>query len=139
LIPILTTWINQKRWLDEIAENKDAKARVVEGQSDSPAAMVWSAMTQMYGEAWIKKYGEKPNPVWTRMLKDIPLNRIQRGLRRTVEASSDFPPSLPKFAEYCSRIFGEESSQKALPPRTKTNRETALEHLAEVKSILGVV
>jgi hypothetical protein len=134
MVPLPTTFINGKRWLDEIT--LDTQEKIVQSQADSPAAMVWSAMTQLYGEAWIKKFGPEPTEVWRKMLIGIPNDRIKRGLRACVESGSDFPPSLPKFLEYCAERFGENDQQKL--PKPIADTEMALASIEKMKEILGV-
>lgn len=135
LIPHATTFLNQSRWLDEIVEDKDAKARVAEEQNKTPAHMVWSAMTQMYGEAWIKRHGERPTEIWHKMLKGMSMDRLKRGLRATLESGSEFPPSLPRFIECCAKRF-DEIYPTALP-KPKGDKELAFKALDEMKQILG--
>ena len=135
LIPMPTTFLNGARWQDEIV--LDTKEEIVKNQGESPATMVWSAMTQLYGEPWIKKYGEQPNEVWRKFLAEMPVHRIKRGLRRCVDEGSDFPPSFPKFAEYCSPTFGEQTEQPRLPAAPR-DEEKALAAIEEMKRILGV-
>lgn len=133
-IPMPGTYINQKRWLDEVIEHTDAKTRVNEAQGESPAHTVWSAMTEMYGDNFIKKHGEVPTPIWSSMLKNMPIVRIKRGLRTTFNSGSDFPPSLPKFMEYCKMTF-EEEHPLALP-KPPANKKLAFEAFEEVLKIL---
>ena len=64
LVPMAATYINGKRWEDEIVEDRDAKARVHSSITTGPAMMVWKAMTQMFGKPWIDRHGESPMPVW---------------------------------------------------------------------------
>lgn len=136
LIPLPTTFINNARWEDEIVQAQTQQERIVENGSESPAHTVWSAMTQMYGNQWVGKFGERPNELWRKMLKDIPVERLKRGLRRSLEASKEFPPSLPKFLEYCSKSF-EEQYPTALPRAAVTDKETALSHLKSIQEILN--
>ena len=135
LIPLPTTYINGERWNDEIA--LDIKEEIIQNQAEDASTMVWSAMTQLYGEPWIKKMGERPNEVWRKFLEQMPIHRIKRGLRKCVEEGSDFPPSFPKFAEYCSSTFGEQTEQPLLP-RAPRDEEKALAAIEEMKRILGV-
>lgn len=137
-IPHATTYLNQKRWQDDIVEDKPATTRVQENGQQSQAHTVWSAMTQMYGSAWVNKHGETPSPVWVSQLKNIGNDRIKRGLRRTLESKSEFCPSLPKFVEYCGLTFGEECEilQPQLP-KPKCNQEKALDAIEEMKRILN--
>lgn len=135
LIPHPSTFINQRRWEDAIA--LDAKERIIKEQGESPANMVWSAMTQMYGETWIRKFGDSPNPVWRKQLEHISIPRIRRGLARVRDEGLEHPPSLPKFVEMCARTF-EELHPPGLP-RPRSDEKIAMESIAEMKRILGVL
>ena len=134
LIPHPSTFINQRRWEDQIAVG--AKDRIIKEQGDSPANMVWSAMTQMYGQTWINKFGESPNPVWRKQLENISIERIRRGLSRIRDEGLEHPPPLPKFVEMCARTF-DEIYPPALP-RPRSDEKLAIESIAEMKRILGV-
>jgi hypothetical protein len=131
-----TTILNQRRWEDEIVVHRGAKERVVENQDKSPTELVWSAMTQMYGDQWINKHGERPPEVWRRALNDMPRVRIGRGIRETLRSGSEFPPSLPKFLEYSAATF-EELNPPSLP-KPPGDRALALESIEKMKEILGV-
>jgi len=133
-IPLPSTFINQKRWQDEIVEGKDAKARVVESASNSNAHTVWAAMVGMYGQAWINKFGEEPDRFWSGFLNGITPARIQRALRYTLENDKEFPPSLPKFKGYCRPTF-EEQYPPALP-KPPGDKAKALAAFDEVNKIL---
>jgi hypothetical protein len=134
-IPHATTFINGKRWEDEIVEQKSGTDRVQETQTNSPVDMVWSALAQMYPSIFVAKYGEKPLPVWRTQLKDIPLERLQRGLRLTLHSKSEYPPSLPTFIMYCAERF-DEQHPTALP-RPYSDPKLAEEALSECLRILG--
>jgi hypothetical protein len=135
-IPHATTFINGARWEDDIVEQKNGTDRVQETQTDSPVDMVWSALAQMYPSIFVAKYGEKPLPVWRSQLKNIPMERLQRGLKMTLHSKSDFPPSLPTFMVYCAQRFDEETAQPKLP-KPECTQEVALNAIAEMRSILG--
>lgn len=135
-IPLPTTYLNQRRWEDEVAPDKDAKTRVVERQDKSPAHTVWSAMTQMYGDAWVKKHGEEPTEIWRKLLSTMSEEQIKKGLRATFDSGNEFPPSLPRFAEYCKGAPSLPEA-KALP-RPEGNYEVQMAAIDEMKKILGI-
>lgn len=135
-IPMPATFLNQRRWEDPIPEFKTAKERVVENGNRSKADTVWSAMTQMYGEAWIKKHGESPTEIWKKLLAGMTETQIKRGLRATFESGNEFPPGLPKFAEYCKG--GAQLPEHRMLPKPKGDPEKAMAAIEEMKRILGV-
>jgi len=136
-IPLPTTFINGERWDDAIAIPQDAKTRVIEFENGNDTHdIVWSAMTQLFGDSWIKKHGEKPPELWRKLLKDIPKERILRGLKRCTADHREFPPSLPKFMEYTAKTF-DEVYPPALP-KPLGDPAIALKSLQEMKTILGV-
>ena len=98
LIPHPSTFLNGRRWEDEIVLPRREEA--IEDVSDI-CAMVWSACTQMFGQSWINKHGSKASPVWRRQLEHLKQRDIQRGLRALMELGQDNPPSLPRFVELC--------------------------------------
>lgn len=137
-VPMPMTFLNQERWADEIVENKGAVERATDEakETQSKHDFVWAALSQMYGETFTNKFGEKPPEIWRKMLATIEWPRLKRGLRLALNSGNEFAPSLPKFMEYCAKTFGEQTAQKALPSSPKTDTETALKHLAEARKIL---
>lgn len=135
LIPFPATFINQRRWEDEISVGR--KEQIIKEQGESPANMVWSAMTQMFGQSWVNKYGDTPLPVWRDQLKNISIPRIRRGLSRVRDEGLDYPPSLPRFVEMCARTF-DEIHPPALP-RPRSDEKVAIDSINEMKRILGVL
>ena len=133
LIPHPSTFLNGKRWQDEIVEDIDAKERVHASVSTGPAMGVWKAMTQMFGQPWIDKHGETPTPVWVTQLARIPEAQLSRGLRAT--ADSVFPPSLPEFLMLCRAQPSDLPQFKALP-RPYSPEEIAGPAFAELRSML---
>lgn len=114
-VPYPETFLNGRMWENEISLTVRQEARE-EAETGDNASMVWSAMLEMYGERWIKEHGVKPGELWHKFLRDIPFNRVKRGLRATLQRNTEHPPSLPKFMEYCAPTFGElHPSAPALP------------------------
>lgn len=115
LIPHATTWLNRRRWDDEIVEDRDAKERVHSHISTSNAMLVWKAMTQMYGNIWINRHGESPRPVWVTQLHHLSESQIKKGLRELVNSGAEFPPALPAFIAMCRRQSDTLPEFKSLP------------------------
>ena len=146
-IPMPTTFLNQERWADDVP--RDTKEKIKSEKPNDAAGLVWIAMVEFFGQKWIKEHGEKPSEIWRKMLAPLPEHRLKRGLRKCFESGSDFPPSLPKFMEYCARTFGEESEERALwdqerlaqlppPEGVSSDPIKADEAFQEMFKILGV-
>ncbi len=115
LVPHATTFLNGKRWLDEIVEERNAQARVHGSVTTGPAMIVWKAMTQMFGKQWIDRHGESPMPVWVTQLSKLPDEKIRKGLRECADSGAEFPPSLPSFLAMCRRQSETLPEFKSLP------------------------
>jgi len=135
LVPMAATYINGKRWEDEIVEDRDAKARVHSSITTGPAMMVWKAMTQMFGAPWINRHGESPQPVWVSQLAKVPEAQIKKGLRECADSGAEFPPSLPSFLAMCRRQSTTLPEFKALP-RPWGSEEAANPAFDELRKIL---
>lgn len=137
LIPHPTTFINGKRWEDEIIEDKPAHVRVSEATGSNNAEIMWKGLVQIYGKAWTDRHGEKPPPVWQTQLKHLEEYQVKRALRKTLDSKSEFMVSLPKLLEFAAKTFGEQHpEQKRL--ESPRNRELGLKAFAECLEILGV-
>ena len=135
LVPHATTFLNRKRWQDEIVEDRDAKERVHGAVTTGPAMMVWKAMTQMFGKPWIDRHGESPMPVWVTQLSKIPEAQIKKGLRECADSGREFPPSLPSFLAMCRRQTDNLPEFKSLP-RPWPTEKAAESAFAELQKIL---
>jgi hypothetical protein len=135
-IPMPTTFLNQARWQDEIPKTYHEK--VASTPVENEAQLVWSALTQFYGTSFHKKHGQKPPELWRKMLKDMPEERLRRGLRATFDMCPEFPPSLPQFIAYCKPTFGELYPPVPQLPRPDGDPEIAADAFTEMKKILGV-
>lgn len=133
-IPMPTTFLNQARWEDDIPQTRQQK--VASAPVTNEAELVWTAMEQFFGDLWVKRYGPKPTEIWRKMLKGVSEPRLKRGLRCTFESGSEFPPSLPKFMEYCRPTFGELHPPRPALPRPEGSEAVALDALKQMKSIL---
>ena len=133
-IPMPTTFLNQARWLDEVPQTRQEKTAATPVTNE--AELVWVAMEQFFGKTWLNQYGPKPTEMWRKMLKGMSEQRLKRGLRCTFESGAEFPPSLPKFVEYCRPTFGELHPPRPLLPRPEGSDEVALDALEKIQSIL---
>ena len=135
-VPMMATFLNQERWDFEITitRKEDATERAHTGDN---ADKVWAVLIEMYGEQFVKLHGAKPSQLWIKFLRDLPGERIKRGLRITMERNTEFPPSLPSFLTNCAPTFGEQHPEKALP-RPGGDPDRAAEAFKTMKEILGV-
>lgn len=136
LVPHATTFLNRRRWEDEIVEDIDAKARVHASISTAPAMGVWKAMVQMFGQPWIDRHGESPPTVWVTQLSKVTEGQIKRGLRATADSGAVFPPSLPEFLANCRAQSSDLPEFKALP-RPYSPLSIADPAFEELRAILG--
>jgi hypothetical protein len=136
LIPHAATFINGKRWEDEIVIESKPIDRVQEKQGQSPIDSVWSAFAQMWPSLFVEKYGVKPLPVWRTQVSKLEIKYVMRGIKIACASGEQFPPSLPTFLKYCSKTFGEETAQPKLP-KPECSQEVALKAIAEMRKILG--
>lgn len=133
-IPLPTTFLNQARWEDAIPQTHTQK--VASTPIKNEADLVWSAMTQFFGDQWVKRHGPKPTELWVKMLKNVSKERLHRGFRRIYESHAEFPPSLPKFMEFCAKTFDEQHPPALPKPPGDTKK--ALEAIETMKQMLGV-
>lgn len=134
-VPHATTFINGKRWEDEIVEEVTPVDRAQVDQSKSPVDAVWSAFAQMWPSLFVSKYGEKPLPVWRTQVNKLPMVRVLRGIRYACNSKKEFPPSLPTFLGYCASTF-EEENPTALP-KPAGDPKVAQAAISEMLQILG--
>lgn len=130
LIPHPSTFLNGRRWEDEIVIPK--REKVIEDKSDL-GKMVWSAMTQLFGNSWITKHGDTPPPVWKSQLSGLTPEDIKRALRYLVDSGEQHPPSLPYFVKLCRSNTLPEFKQL---PRPERNEELAFEAFTQLRKIL---
>lgn len=98
MIPHPATYLNGRRWEDEIVIPR--KEEIEADVSDLPK-MVWSALSQMFGESFRKKHGDTPPPIWINQLKHKTARDVQRALRHLMAKGEEHPPSLPHFIFLC--------------------------------------
>lgn len=55
----------------------------------------------VYGHRWTSSYGETDDGTWFHGVKNIPIEKIQQGLRQLLLRANTWPPSLPEFIRLC--------------------------------------
>lgn len=58
-------------------------------------------LTEMYGNGFLQKYGDKPGPLWRQTVGELTDAQIDAGISRLMAAGGAFPPSLPEFKAAC--------------------------------------
>lgn len=65
-------------------------------------------MAALFGHTWASQYGASPAGIgadtWAAALADVSPAQLASGLRETLAAGSDFPPSAPRFRAMCFGI-----------------------------------
>jgi len=94
-------------------------------------------MVHIYGHKWISSHGESAldggqlsdtAKTWGSALRDITGEQLAEGLRRCVDSSESWPPSLPEFKKMC---VGREDGFKLGYTPQYYRRETRPENLLE--------
>jgi len=67
---------------------------------------LWVAMTQIYGQLFVKKFGASDNGFWSEVLADLDEANIMHGLRKIKNLETDgkfdeFPPNALQFKKLC--------------------------------------
>lgn len=80
-----------------------------ESSTSEQIAQVWHRLASIYGHKWTSQYGERVDPLWSRAMKSLPVERLKVALARCGKRDDPWPPSLPEFLAM-SRIQPEEVS-----------------------------
>ena len=62
---------------------------------------LWILMTEMYGHKWLKSFGEQDQGTWLRVLGNVTVEQMRRGIEIIANSGSEWPPSLPEFKAMC--------------------------------------
>jgi hypothetical protein len=80
------------------------KARLSEPLLDN----FWRKMLALFGHTWASQYGTSPAGIgadtWSAALADVSPAQLANGLRETLAAGTEFPPSAPRFRAMCFGI-----------------------------------
>jgi hypothetical protein len=69
-------------------------------------------MTQIYGNQWLREFGNKPNEMWSDSLNKLTSEEVKRGLTKCIESKSPYAPTLPLFVGWCKDDDGSTPEQK---------------------------
>ena len=61
----------------------------------------------MFGHRWISNFGEKDDGTWLEGLRGLTPKDLANGLRKTINANEEWPPSLPIFRNHCLDVTEE--------------------------------
>jgi hypothetical protein len=56
---------------------------------------------EMYGAAFMAKYGDSPGPLWRAEIAKLTDAELETGIARLMDAGGAFAPSLPEFRAAC--------------------------------------
>ena len=75
----------------------------VNGEKLTLTDLLWTRLSDAYGAAFARQYGEKPNEVWNMAMADITPDMVKRGLAKMVADAKfkTFPPNALEFRELC--------------------------------------
>lgn len=65
------------------------------------AFRVWAMLGEMYGAAFLAKYGDSPGPLWRAEIAKLSDAELEAGMARLMDAGGAFAPSLPEFKTAC--------------------------------------
>jgi len=85
--------------LPEARSTKSGKPTAV--SSDDRAFRVWAMLGEMYGAAFVAKYGASPGPLWRAEIAKLTDAELETGIARLMDAGGAFAPSLPEFRAAC--------------------------------------
>ncbi len=127
---------------DDLVPSNESTERRAAPDSER-VVKLWQTFTRMYGHAFVSQYGEKPDQVWAWAIARTSDEEVKRGLEGCLEAGGEFPPSLPKFMEYCNpppagvRFLGTPVDPRYLLDTPKASLETAQKHIANMRRVVG--
>lgn len=102
----------------------------------------WEKMAELYGSAWVKRFGKEPNDSWSQMLDQSHTMAIADSIKECTKKNPS-PPSLPEFGAYLrtfNRIHREkerEQEQAKLPPKVMTKHEQEMARKAVKRAAPG--
>jgi hypothetical protein len=70
-----------------------------EARQNFRATRVWTRLSEMYGNRFLREYGEKPNRSWVEAVARMSDDQVIAALRNLAEQGSVHPPTLPQFVE----------------------------------------
>jgi hypothetical protein len=65
------------------------------------ALLVWTTMSEFYGQAWVERYSALPSPAWVELCSHLSPRLIRRGIKGILNGYSKGIPSLPTFKQAC--------------------------------------
>lgn len=68
-------------------------------------------LSEMYGNGFLQKYGEKPGPLWRQVVGELTDEQIESGVARLMSSGGAFAPSLPEFKAACLKADEPEIEQ----------------------------
>ena len=89
------------------------------------AIRLWEKMTEIYGDQWVRKYGDTPNDTWASMCESVAPTVIRDAITECIK-KNNFPPSLPEFGGYIrdlQRIAKQREDSTPQLPRIMSERE----------------
>lgn len=79
---------------------QDVSSGYANNPTDTPAWRLWESMTQIYGQRWIAKNGNRPTALWEQQIGTMTADQLSRVCQVCVEkcrAGSTWPPDFAEF------------------------------------------
>lgn len=110
------------------------------------AEIVWTAMSQIYGNRWIIDQGESPSPIWAAKLTNLSRAEIEHGINKLLDSNLAYTPNLSQFLGFCKIEFVEDVYKRERETqiyleniRNKQKTDSVKKAaLAEIKQMYGV-
>lgn len=62
---------------------------------------MWATLADMYGARFVQTYGDRPGPMWRKLIESLTDEQLQVGIDRLMAEGGAFVPTLPQFSAAC--------------------------------------
>ena len=86
--------------ISELVQKPSTKNWPTSGGSvarDSRATLLWTRLAEMYGQRWLRDYGDEPTETWVRAVSGLSNDQVRKALTNLAKSGNPHPPTLPEF------------------------------------------
>ena len=94
-IPAPDVYLRNHKWNDEIVTRRTLEDKQEQAEDGTPLARFWTLLRQMYGERWVRAYGDQVPFMWRKKLHDMTNREIARVLNYLAAHPAEYLPDLP--------------------------------------------